>query len=222
MKNVQIEKTWKKALSEEFKKPYWENLINFVDEEYLRNTIYPSRQNIFSAFNHTPFDKVKVVIIGQDPYHGPGQAHGLCFSVQYGVRIPPSLKNIYKEIVSNIDGEIPEHGNLEHWADQGVLLLNVVLTVRAGVAGSHQKKGWEEFTDKVIETISKEKEHVVFILWGNYARNKKDLIDTSRHLILESPHPSPFSAHSGFFGCQHFTQTNTYLEQHNKKPITWL
>jgi uracil-DNA glycosylase len=221
MKEVKIENSWKKILSGEFKKDYWQGLMDFVGNEYNTQTVYPDFGNIFEAFNRTPVKNVSVVILGQDPYHGPGQAHGLCFSVQKNTKIPPSLRNIYKEIQSDVGGEIPEHGNLEHWSDQGVLLLNATMTVRSGVAGSHQNKGWEEFTDKVIEKISSKKERVVFILWGNYAKSKKDLIDETKHLILESFHPSPFSAYAGFFGSKHFSKTNSYLKRHRKKPISW-
>jgi uracil-DNA glycosylase len=221
MKIEALGKSWQKELNSEFAKPYWGELADFVKKEYSAKTIYPESKDIFSAFNHTPFNKVKVVILGQDPYHGAGQAHGLCFSVQKDTKVPPSLKNIYKEIKSDIGGKIPEHGNLDHWADQGVLLINSTLTVEAGKPGSHQKKGWEEFTDKVIETVSDKKENVVFILWGNYAKSKKDLIDDTKHLVLESPHPSPFSAYTGFYGSRHFSKTNTYLNKQNKKPISW-
>ncbi len=192
-----------------------------MKKEYLSATVYPPPKFVFHAFELCPFEKVEVVILGQDPYHGPGQAHGLSFSVPEKVRIPPSLQNIYKEIMSDVGGTIPISGNLEHWARQGVLLLNATLTVRAHQAGSHQHKGWEEFTDAVIRTISEKKEHVVFILWGRYAREKKRLIDSSKHLILESAHPSPFSA-TAFFGNKHFSKTNEYLKKWGKKEIGWL
>jgi uracil-DNA glycosylase len=219
--NVRIEPSWKKALSDEFGKEYFKELTEFVKKEYTSATVYPPPQFIFHAFELCPFDDVNVVILGQDPYHGRGQAHGLSFSVPEGVGVPPSLQNIYKEIKADIGGTSPTHGNLEDWAKQGVLLLNATLTVRAASPGSHQHKGWEEFTNAVIKTLSDKKEHVVFILWGRYAREKKALIDPEKHLILESAHPSPFSA-ANFFGCRHFSKTNAYLEKHAKKPITWL
>ncbi len=219
--NVAIETSWKSALAEEFEKPYFANLSASIRKAYLDGTVYPSQEQIFNAFNLCPLDKVKVVILGQDPYHGEGQAHGLSFSVKDGVRIPPSLKNIYKEIKSDIGTEIPTSGNLERWSTQGVLLLNATLTVLPSKPGSHQGLGWEEFTDATIRIISEKREHVVFLLWGNFARSKSALIDKSKHLVLEAPHPSPFSAHSGFFGCKHFSKTNTYLEQHRQPPIVW-
>ncbi len=219
---IDIEESWKNALENEFQKPYWKELSVFVRNEYLSTKIYPPPKFVFNAFRFCPFDNVSVVILGQDPYHGPNQAHGLCFSVPENIPIPPSLKNIYKEIVNDIGGEIPNNGNLEHWSKQGVLLLNATLTVRAGIAGSHQNKGWEIFTDSIIKTISDKKENVVFILWGNYARNKKGLIDSKKHLILEAPHPSPFSAYSGFFGCKHFSKTNDYLVSVGKKGVKWV
>jgi uracil-DNA glycosylase len=219
---VRIEPSWKEALQEEFDKEYFKELSGFVKNEYISTTVYPNPKFIFNAFELCPFDKVSVVILGQDPYHGPGQAHGLCFSVPENIAMPPSLKNIYKEIVSDVGGVIPSHGNLEHWARQGVLLLNATLTVRKGEAGSHQHKGWEEFTDAGIRTLSEKKENLVFILWGNYARAKRVLINENKHLILEAAHPSPFSAYNGFFGCKHFSKTNEYLEDHGKDPILWL
>jgi len=219
---VKIEKSWKEVLKSEFEKPYFKELSEFVRYEYKSAHVYPPPKFVFHAFEKTPFDRVKVVILGQDPYHGEGQAHGLCFSVPDGVTMPPSLKNIYKEIVSDIGGEIPSHGNLEHWAEQGVLLLNATLTVRANTAGSHQNHGWETFTDSIIKTLSDKKENLVFILWGNYARNKKSLIDKDKHLILEAPHPSPFSAYSGFFGCKHFSKTNDYLIKKGREAINWI
>jgi len=219
--NVRIEPSWKAVLSEEFEKPHFLELTEFVKDEYKSATVYPPPKFIFHAFELCPFDKVKVVILGQDPYHGPGQAHGLSFSVPESVPMPPSLKNIYKEIVDDVGGIIPKSGNLEHWAEQGVLLLNATLTVRAHTAGSHQNKGWEQFTDAVIRTISDQKENVVFILWGRYAREKKKLIDAGKHLILESAHPSPFSATS-FFGCKHFSKTNAYLKEKGKGEIQWI
>jgi len=218
---VKIEPSWQKALQAEFDKPYFQTLAKEIKNAYLNKTVYPPPKYIFNAFNLCPFDKVKVVIIGQDPYHGPGQAHGLCFSVPEKVKIPPSLQNIYKEIASDLGKELPDSGNLEHWAKQGVLLLNATLTVEAGRAGSHQGKGWETFTDAVIKTISDQKEHVVFLLWGNYARAKAKLIDSKKHLILEAAHPSPLSAHNGFFGCRHFSKTNEYLKEHSLTPIDW-
>ena len=220
--NVRIESSWKAALKDEFGKEYFKTLTDFVKNEYISAKVYPPPKFVFSAFELCPFDKVSVVILGQDPYHGAGQAHGLSFSVPENVAIPPSLRNIYKEIAADIGGTIPAHGNLEHWAKQGVLLLNATLSVRAGTPGSHQHKGWEEFTNAVIQTISDKKEHVVFILWGRYAREKKSLIDSSKHLILESAHPSPFSATNGFFGNKHFIQTNEYLQKHGHKSIAWL
>ncbi|MCA9362970.1 uracil-DNA glycosylase [Candidatus Kaiserbacteria bacterium] len=221
--NVTIEDSWKTTLSEEFKKDYFKQLSAEVKGSYLLNEppIYPPASLVFNAFNLTPLDEVKVVILGQDPYHGIGQAHGLSFSVPDGVKIPPSLQNIYKEIKNDIGTEIPESGNLERWAKQGVLLLNATLTVPAGTAGGHQGLGWETFTDAVIKKISDKKEHVVFLLWGNFARSKSNLIDKKKHLVLEAPHPSPFSAHSGFFGCKHFSKTNTYLKNNNLSEIDW-
>lgn len=218
---VAIEPSWKAVLSDEFEKDYFKELRAFVRSEFLSTKVYPPPQFVFHAFSLCPFDQVRVVILGQDPYHGVGQAHGLCFSVPENIQVPPSLQNIYKEIQSDVGGEIPKHGNLEHWARQGVLLLNATLTVRAHVAGSHQHKGWENFTDTVIQAISEKKENIVFLLWGNYARAKRALIDPGKHCILESSHPSPFSAHNGFFGNKHFSQTNEYLAQHGKKPIFW-
>lgn len=221
--NPQIHDSWKVVLSEEFQKPYFLSLKNFlVDQINTKKVIYPPLGNIFSAFDHCPFDILKVVIIGQDPYHGPGQAHGLSFSVNEGVKVPPSLKNIYKELESDLSIKTPSHGNLEAWADQGILLLNATLTVEHKSPASHQGQGWEIFTDQVIQTISDKKAHVVFLLWGNFARSKKSLIDTQKHLVLESAHPSPFSAHNGFLGNQHFSKTNTWLTQQSLGPIDWL
>lgn len=219
--NPEIEESWKEVLAREFQKPYFPSLKNFLLEEKKKYMIYPPGTRIFAAFNHTPFHKVKVVILGQDPYHGPGQAHGLCFSVPVGVQQPPSLKNIFSELKSDLNIPIPRHGNLERWAEQGVLLLNATLTVRANQAGSHQKKGWETFTDRVIEILSVEREHLVFLLWGNYAIQKSALIDPNKHLILKSVHPSPLSASRGFFGCRHFSKTNSYLQQNSIEPINW-
>lgn len=218
---VRIEPSWQLILQKEFDQPYFQLLASFVKKEYQVNKIYPHPKNIFSAFDFCPIDQVKVVILGQDPYHGPNQAHGLCFSVQEGVRIPPSLLNIYKEIKSDIGKEIPSSGNLEHWAKQGVFLLNATLTVKAGQAGSHQNVGWETFTDEVIRKISEIKENVVFMLWGSYAQRKAELIDSNKHLILKAPHPSPLSAHRGFFGCRHFTLANQYLQEKGMEPIQW-
>ena len=218
---VKIEKSWQEVLQTEFDKPYFENLVGFVKQEYASSTIFPPAGQIFSAFNTCPFSNVKVVILGQDPYHGPGQAHGLCFSVNDGIPFPPSLQNIFKEIASDLGLSIPNSGNLTRWAEQGVLLLNATLTVRASQAGSHQGKGWEEFTDAVIKIISEKAENVVFILWGSYAIKKKALIDASKHCILTAPHPSPLSSYRGFFGCKHFSKTNEYLTSVGKTPIEW-
>lgn len=219
--NVQIEDTWKQELQEEFKKDYFASLTEFVRQEYHNGTVYPPGKLIFNAFNLCPFNKVKVVIIGQDPYHGPGQAHGLCFSVNDGVQMPPSLQNIFKEIQDDLGTPVPSTGNLTRWAEQGVLLLNATLTVRAHQAGSHQRKGWEEFTDAVIRKLADEREHLVFILWGAYAQKKGAFIDRTRHLVLTSVHPSPLSAYHGFFGNHHFSQTNAYLQEHGQTPIVW-
>ena len=219
--DVRIAESWKKHLNEEFEKEYFVRLTSFVKEEYQNYTVYPPGKLIFSAFDHCSFDDLKVVIIGQDPYHGPNQANGLCFSVADGIRQPPSLQNIFKEIRDDLGKEIPKTGNLERWADQGVLLLNATLTVRAHTAGSHQNKGWEEFTDAVIETISKQKEGVVFLLWGAYAQKKGAIIDRNKHYVLESAHPSPFAAHRGFFGNKHFSKTNEYLRKLEQKEIEW-
>ncbi len=220
--DIKIEPSWKEALKDEFPKPYFKELTKFVRSEYLASKVFPPPKFIFHAFELCPFDKVSVVILGQDPYHGDGQAHGLSFSVPEKVPMPPSLQNIYKEVVSDVGGTTPAHGNLEHWAKQGVLLLNATLTVRAHTAGSHQGKGWEEFTDAVIKTLSEKKEHLVFLLWGNYAKKKSELIDFEKHLVLESAHPSPFSAYGGFFGNKHFSQTNSYLKKHTSKEIKWI
>ncbi|HRS42161.1 MAG: uracil-DNA glycosylase [Bacteroidota bacterium] len=219
--DVRIEQSWKQHLMPEFDKPYFVNLTNFVRDEYRTKTIYPPAKLIFNAFDQCPFDEVEVVIVGQDPYHEPGQAHGLCFSVNDGIEIPPSLQNIYKEIHDDLGKPIPRSGNLERWARQGVLLLNATLTVQAHRAGSHQGKGWEEFTDAAIRHLANERENLVFILWGAYAQRKGENIDTNRHLVLKSPHPSPLSAHRGFFGNKHFSKANEYLVAHGKKPIDW-
>lgn len=219
--DVVIEDTWKHRLKAEFEKPYFETLTLFVKNEYATQKVYPPGKLIFNAFDQCPFDQVKVVIIGQDPYHEPGQAHGLCFSVNDGVPFPPSLQNIFKEISGDLGINPPASGNLERWAKQGVLLLNATLTVRAHTAGSHQNKGWEQFTDAVIHKLAEEKEHLVFILWGSYAQKKGDFIDKNKHLVLKSPHPSPLSAHRGFFGNKHFSITNDYLQQTGQTPIQW-
>ena len=216
-----IEATWKKALKKDFESPYFVSLKSFLNEEKETQTIYPKGADIFRAFEKTPLPKVKVVILGQDPYHGPNQANGLSFSVNQGVPFPPSLRNIYKELSSDLGISIPKHGDLSSWADQGVLMLNSVLTVRAKEAASHKNKGWETFTDSVIRTISHESSGVVFILWGNYARNKGKHIDRTKHHILFSAHPSPLSAHNGFFGSRPFSQTNSILSSLNREPINW-
>lgn len=219
--NIRMESGWKQRLAPEFEKKYFETLTQFVRAEYASGTIYPPAKLLFNAFDLCPFESVKVVILGQDPYHGPGQAHGLCFSVTDGVSFPPSLVNIFKEIQNDLHLPIPESGNLERWARQGVLLLNATLTVRAQVAGSHQKKGWEQFTDAAISALAIEKERVVFMLWGSYAQQKGSMISPERHLVLQSPHPSPLSAHRGFFGNRHFSKANQYLQAHGKIPIKW-
>jgi uracil-DNA glycosylase len=219
--DVKIEESWKERLKPEFEKSYFQELTKFIKAEKSQHAIYPPGNLIFNAFEKCTFDKVEVVIIGQDPYHGPGQANGLCFSVNDGVRHPPSLKNIFKEIQDDLGKPIPESGNLERWAVQGVLLLNATLTVRANTAGSHQNKGWEEFTDEVIRRVSEEKKHIVFILWGSYAQKKGAIIDSSKHYVLKAAHPSPFSAFNGFFGCKHFSKTNEYLKSIHKKQIDW-
>jgi uracil-DNA glycosylase len=218
----EIEKSWKEKLVAEFAAPYFAQLTAKVEDAYIsKHPTYPPYQNIFSAFTLCPFDKVKVVILGQDPYHGHGQAHGLSFSVPDGVNIPPSLKNIYKEIQTDIGNPIPSSGNLESWAKQGVLLLNATLTVKGGQPASHQGIGWETFTDAIIKKISDEKVQVVFLLWGKYAEAKANLIDQNKHLILLAPHPSPFSAYKGFFGCKHFSKANDYLIKTKQTPIVW-
>ena len=219
--DVKIAPSWKEKLAPEFEKPYFKDLIQFVKEEYKEHKVYPPGSLIFNAFNHCSFEEVKVVIIGQDPYHNPGQANGLAFSVADGVRVPPSLQNIYKEVSDELDKPVPDSGNLERWADQGVLLLNATLTVRANKPGSHQKKGWEEFTDAVIRMVSEEKENLVFILWGAYAQKKGSIIDDKKHLVLKSAHPSPFAANRGFFGNNHFIKANEYLKSKGKEPIDW-
>ena len=222
---VKIDPSWEKRLKSEFEKPYFVELTEFVKKEYQNEIVYPPPKYIFRAFDLCPFEKVKVVILGQDPYHGQQQANGLCFAVGDGVVLPPSLQNIYKEIESDICGGLTStgrDGNLTRWAEQGVLLLNATLTVRAHTAGSHQGRGWELFTDAAIKALSDEREHLVFMLWGNYAKAKGAHIDRDKHLVLEAPHPSPFSATSGFFGCKHFSKANDYLIANNETPIDWL
>ena len=219
--NVRIEDSWKARLQEEFDQPYFANLTQFVRSEYASGTVYPPGGEMFAAFDACSFDRVRVVILGQDPYHEPGQAHGLCFSVNDGVQFPPSLLNIFKEIESDLGKPMPRSGNLMRWAQQGVLLLNATLTVRAHQAGSHQNKGWETFTDAVIRRLATEREHIVFILWGSYAQRKGAFIDRNRHCVLQSPHPSPLSAYRGFFGNKHFSSANNYLVQHGYNPIDW-
>ncbi len=229
---VKIEESWKAHLAGEFEKPYFKELTEFVKKEYISEVVYPPPKTIFRAFELTPFDKVEVVILGQDPYHGPKQANGLCFAVSEGVPLPPSLQNIFKEIdqeyaspeeaLAKSGRVLNRSGDLSRWATQGVLLLNATLTVKARMAGSHQHKGWEEFTDASIAALSREREHLVFMLWGNYAKNKGAHIDRTKHYVLEAAHPSPFSAYQGFFGCNHFKKANEYLVAHNKRPIDWL
>lgn len=221
-KPIDIEESWYNKLKDYFDTETFQQLSSFVREEYVSKKVYPAPKNVFKAFWLTPFDDVKVVILGQDPYHGAGQAEGLSFSVPLGARVPPSLQNIYKEVESDLGIKKDfSDGNLEKWAKQGVFLLNAILTVVANSPASHQKRGWEEFTDTVIKKISDDREHVVFMLWGNYARGKKSLIDRSKHLVLEAPHPSPFSANTGFLGCKHFSLCNKYLEKNNIPPIAW-
>ena len=218
---VKIDQSWKEHLQTEFDKPYFKTLTDFVKEAYAHGPVYPPGRLIFNAFDLCPFDKVKVVIIGQDPYHEPGQAHGLCFSVNDGVPFPPSLRNIFKEISDDLGKPVPVSGDLTRWARQGVLLLNATLTVRAGQAGSHQGRGWERFTDAVVDVLSVRREHLVFMLWGSYARAKGAAIDRSRHCVLVAPHPSPLSASRGFFGCNHFRKANEYLVAHGIQPVEW-
>lgn len=220
-RGIRMEASWKKILTGEFEKEYFGALSAFVKGEYRENTVYPYPKNIFRAFDLCPFDAVRVVIIGQDPYHGKGQANGLCFAVGEGVPLPPSLQNIFKEIESDLGHPVSHDGNLERWAEQGVLLLNATLTVRAGDAGSHQGKGWEEFTDAVIKALADRREHLVFMLWGNYAKAKGAHIDRAKHLVLESAHPSPFSAAQGFFGSKHFSRANAYLAKCGFPEIEW-
>lgn len=219
--NIKLEDSWKKHLALEFEKEYFKHLVEFVKSEYAAKTVFPPGPFIFRALNESPFDKVKVLILGQDPYHTPGVANGLAFSANPDQRIPPSLQNIYKELKSDLGIEPPKNPDLTKWAKQGVLLLNATLTVRKGEAGSHQGKGWEEFTDAIIKVLSDQKDYIVFILWGAYAQKKESLIDSSKHLIIKSPHPSPFSADRGFFGSKPFTKTNEYLKEHGIKEIEW-
>lgn len=220
--NVQIEDSWKQVLQPEFDKPYFDILTSFVRREYATKQCFPPGNLIFNAFNSCPFDRVRVVIIGQDPYHDVGQAHGLCFSVNEGIAIPPSLENIYKELHRDLGLPIPSSGNLQHWADQGVLLLNATLTVEAHHPGSHQNKGWEELTDAAIQALNTQREHIVYMLWGSYAQRKGQFIDRRKNLVLTAPHPSPLSAYRGFIGCGHFSAANDYLIKHGQPPIVWL
>ncbi len=219
--DVKIEPGWKALLGEEFEKPYFAALTQFVRQEYSTGPCYPPAGLIFNAFNLCPPDDTRVIIIGQDPYHGPGQAHGLCFSVNDGVRFPPSLENIFREVQSDTGTPVPASGDLTRWARQGVLLLNATLTVRQAQAGSHQRRGWEEFTDAAIRALAERREHLVFILWGSYAQQKGAFIDRNRHLVLTAVHPSPLSVYRGFFGCKHFSKANAYLVEHGQAPIEW-
>lgn len=219
--NVRIEESWREVLQPEFDKPYFELLTSFVRHEYQTKQCFPPARLIFNAFDSCPFHRVRVVIIGQDPYHDVGQAHGLCFSVNDGVAIPPSLENIYKELHRDLGIPIPTSGNLTHWAQQGVLLLNATLTVEAHRAGSHQNKGWEELTDAAIQALNTQREHIVYMLWGSYAQRKGQFIDRRKNLVLTAPHPSPLSAYRGFIGCGHFSQANNYLVRHGEQPINW-
>lgn len=221
MAEVRIAEDWKAVLGEEFKKPYFDELVAYVKEEYRSGVVYPAARNIFRAFDLCPFDKLRVVIIGQDPYHGPEQANGLCFSVSEGVAFPPSLQNILKEVSDDVGAPMPRSGELERWAEQGVLLLNAVLTVRAHCAASHAGRGWERFTDAVVRAIAQRKEGVVYMLWGNYAQKKGSIANAQRNLILRAVHPSPLSAYRGFFGCKHFSAANDYLRSQGKEPIVW-
>jgi uracil-DNA glycosylase len=219
--DVKIADSWKRHLQGEFEQPYFTSLTDFVRKEYQSSVVYPPGKEVFNAFDSCAFDEVKVVILGQDPYHGVGQANGLCFSVREGISMPPSLVNIFKEIQKDLGKPFPPNGDLGRWARQGVLLLNATLTVRASSPGSHQNKGWEQFTDAVIRVIADQRENIVFLLWGAYAQKKGQMIDRSRHLVLQAPHPSPFSADRGFFGCRHFSQTNAYLKSKGIKEIDW-
>ena len=219
--NVKIENSWKEAIADEFEKPYFANLVEFVRKEYASGICYPPGNLIFNAFNHCPFNDVKVVIIGQDPYHEPGQANGLCFSVAEGVRFPPSLENIFKEVQADTGKPTPANGDLTRWVEQGVLLLNATLTVRAHQAGSHQNKGWEEFTDAAIRALATKRSGIVYMLWGKPAQNKAASVNNPKHLLLKAPHPSPLSAYRGFFGCRHFSRANAFLEENGIQPIDW-
>lgn len=220
--NIQLDPSWLAVLEGEFQQPYMQQLKQFlVREKQAGKTLYPPGSLIFNALDSTPFDQVKVVILGQDPYHGPNQAHGLCFSVLPGVRFPPSLRNIYKELETDLGITMPDHGCLQEWAEQGVLLLNATLTVERGKAGSHQGQGWETFTDACINALNEQREGLVFLLWGSYAQRKGEFLDRQKHLVLQAPHPSPFSANRGFFGCRHFSKTNEYLTQQGKPPVHW-
>jgi uracil-DNA glycosylase len=219
--DIKIESSWKELLKDEFEKPYFKTLTDFVRSEYATRKIFPPARQIFSAFNHCPVPQTKIVIIGQDPYHGYGQAHGLCFSVNDGIALPPSLINIYAEIEQDTGSKMPQSGNLERWAQQGVLLLNATLTVRAALANSHQGQGWERLTDAAIAKLSEVRENVVFMLWGNYAQQKEKIIDPGKHLILKTVHPSPLSAYRGFFGCKHFSKANNYLKTNGIEEIKW-
>lgn len=221
-RKIQLHTSWLDVMADEFDKPYMATLRDYLAHQRQQGkVIYPAGANWFAAFNFTPFDAVKVVVLGQDPYHGPGQAHGLCFSVLPGVEIPPSLRNIYQELQTDLGIEPASHGCLSHWAEQGVLLLNATLTVERGNAGAHQGKGWEEFTDRAIHELNDRRDGLVFLLWGSYAQKKGAFIDSSRHLVLKAPHPSPLSAYRGFFGCRHFSKTNEYLMRHGVDPIDW-
>ena len=222
-REIRLGPSWKNRLENDFTQPYMISLRQFLLERKGSGAIiYPSGEFIFNALNSTPFDAVKVVILGQDPYHGPGQAHGLCFSVQDGVAVPPSLLNIYKELEADLGSSRPPGGNLQHWAEQGVLLLNAVLTVERGRAGAHQGKGWEKFTDRIVSELNESRDGLVFMLWGSYAMKKGAMIDRNRHLVLTAPHPSPLSAHRGFFGCRHFSKANAWLQQHGQSPVNWV
>lgn len=218
---VRVEEGWREALADQWEAPYFGELARFVHDEYRNGTVYPPASQVFAAFDACPFEDVRVVILGQDPYHGPSQANGLCFSVNPGVRMPPSLVNIFREVSDDTGAPFPADGNLDRWARQGVLLLNATLTVREHLAGSHQRRGWETFTDAAIKALSDRREHIVFLLWGSYAISKRGLVDETRHLVLTSPHPSPLSAHRGFFGNHHFSRANRYLSLHGLQPVKW-